>query len=169
MDRRLSIQKLINYDEVGEGMAKVTRFQKAVLWRNDFVDILKMNIISERRDGINHRAENHQRNTTAFWAYRSCEDVGVVLHVVASTLKPFISMSLYNNIHGFDVDATMCNVAVENWYKFVKQLVNASWFVWISVATQTALPRLKCLLHFELKLYWKSSLSERWGVHQARL
>ena len=29
------------------------------------------------------------------------------LNFAASTLKPFISMSLYKNIHGFDVDATM--------------------------------------------------------------
>ena len=36
------------------------------------------------------------------------------LHVVASTLKPFISMTLYKNIHGFDVDATMYQFAHES-------------------------------------------------------
>ena len=30
-------------------------------------------------------------------------------YIVASTLKPFISRTLYKNIHGFDVDATIYN------------------------------------------------------------
>ena len=38
------------------------------------------------------------------------------IHIVASTLKPFISMSLYKNIHGFDVDATIFYIHVATYH-----------------------------------------------------
>ena len=37
-------------------------------------------------------------------------ETSAIKYIVASTLKPFISMSLYKNIHGFDVDATTCSI-----------------------------------------------------------
>ena len=55
--------------------------------------------------------------STPMIASNSAVDAWVVfsdVHIVASTLKPFISMSLYKNIHGFDVDATICKLSAND-------------------------------------------------------